>query len=204
MSLATYSALQTSIASWLNRSDLTSQIPDFVVLAEARFNREIRRPEMLTRDETFSITDQYVSLPTGFLEALRFTILTTPVTPLDYVTPEDMSERRRSSYQTGKPRWYTVIGGSFEFLPAPEQTYTASLTYYKKLDGLATTSPNWLLTSHPDVYLFGSLVAAEAYIMNDERLPVWKAQLDEALQSLRVAGSRREIGGTPKPTIRSF
>ena len=204
MALSTYTELQTALASWLGRTDLTSQIPDFVKIAEARFNREIRTPQMIERDEGFSVSGQYVSLPTGFLEALRLTLLTEPVTPVEYLTPEEMSVRRAGSYTTGKPRWFTVIGGSFEFLPAPDDTYTASLTYYKKLDGLATTSPNWLLTSHPDIYLFGSLVAAEAYVMNDERLPVWKAQVDEALASLRVEGSRREIGGTPKPTIRSF
>ena len=36
MALANYSDLKTSIANWLNRSDLTTEIAeDFIVLAEA-------------------------------------------------------------------------------------------------------------------------------------------------------------------------
>ena len=39
MALANYSDLKTSIANWLNRSDLTSEIAnDFIVLTEADFN----------------------------------------------------------------------------------------------------------------------------------------------------------------------
>ena len=35
MALTTYTELKAAIADWLNRSDLTSQIPDFITLAEA-------------------------------------------------------------------------------------------------------------------------------------------------------------------------
>jgi hypothetical protein len=39
MAISTYTDLKTSIASWLNRDDLTSVIPDFISLAEAGINR---------------------------------------------------------------------------------------------------------------------------------------------------------------------
>jgi len=35
MALTTYTELKASIADWLNRSDLTAAIPDFISLAEA-------------------------------------------------------------------------------------------------------------------------------------------------------------------------
>jgi hypothetical protein len=47
MALATYSDLKTSIANWLNRSDLTTEIAeDFIVLAEADFNSKLRIRKM--------------------------------------------------------------------------------------------------------------------------------------------------------------
>ena len=48
MSLSTYSDLQTSIANYLARSDLTSQIPDFITFAENRLRRELRIRQMLS------------------------------------------------------------------------------------------------------------------------------------------------------------
>ncbi len=36
MALTTYTELKTSIGDWLNRSDLTTAIPDFISLAEAQ------------------------------------------------------------------------------------------------------------------------------------------------------------------------
>ncbi len=41
MALDTYSGLKTTIADYLNRDDLTSAIPSFITLAEAKFNRKL-------------------------------------------------------------------------------------------------------------------------------------------------------------------
>ena len=49
MPIATYTDLQSSVADWLNRSDLSAVIPTFIQLAEAKFNRELRTRDMLTR-----------------------------------------------------------------------------------------------------------------------------------------------------------
>jgi hypothetical protein len=50
MALDTYSNLKTSIANYLNRSDLTSYLGDFITLTEARLNRELRVREMVNTD----------------------------------------------------------------------------------------------------------------------------------------------------------
>ena len=42
-----YATLQQGIATWLARADLTASIPDFIQLAESRFNRELRTRQML-------------------------------------------------------------------------------------------------------------------------------------------------------------
>lgn len=184
----TYAGLTASIADWLDRSDLTTQIPDFVVVFEAKASRVIRHPQMLTRDDAFTVDSQYETVPTGFVAPKVIVLNTTPVTKLEYITPEKMAEYRAGYSTSGKPEFYTVSGGNFEFFPTPGEGYTASVLYYARLDGLATTDPNWLLTSHPDVYLYGALCAAEPFIGNDERLPVWKSLLSEALLELRIEG----------------
>ena len=42
MAIGTYSELQTAVANWLDRSDLSSRIPEFITLSEARINRLLR------------------------------------------------------------------------------------------------------------------------------------------------------------------
>jgi hypothetical protein len=204
MAITTYAELQTAIENWLDRDDLTDRIPEFITLAEARFNRVIRAPDMLTRNDAFTVDGQYETLPTGFLEASRIALSTSPVTLLEYVTPQEMTEvRSHTRSSSGKPAYYTVTGGSFEFLPTPGSSYTASILYYAALTPLAS-GVNWLLTSHPDVYLFGALVEAEPYVRNDERLPLWKMRLDQSLAELNALNDRKRTPGAARPRIRGF
>ncbi len=201
MAITTYSELQTAVANWLDRSDLTSRIPEFITLAEARFNRVLRAPDMLTRNDSFTVDSQYETLPSGFLEANRVVLLTSPVATLTYVTPEELADMRAGVTSAGKPAFYTVAGENFEFLPTPAQAYTASVLYYARLTAVAT-SFNWLATSHPDIYLFGALCEAEPYIHADERLVLWEARLGKALAELTTMNDRKRIGGTPAPRVR--
>lgn len=204
MALSTYTELTASIAGWLDRSDLTSRIPDFVVLGEATLNRRLRVREMLTRDDAFTIDSRYETVPTDFAGVKQFVIQRTPVVTLDSLTPDRLVHERQRYPSSGVPIYYSVVGGSFEFLPTPSDTFTATLLYYQKIPDLATNATNWLLTSHPDLYLWASLVAAEPYIQNDERLVTWKSQLEQGIAELNRIDQRESRGPTPTTRGRSF
>ena len=194
MAISTYAELQTATANWLDRTDLTARIPEFIELAEANFNRVVRQPDMVTKNDSFSIAGRYTTLPTDTLEIVRIVIDLTPVIVLEYLTPEEISERRIVMSATGKPYYFTVIGGSsnqLEVVPSPDDTYTSSIVYYTRIPALTdSATTNWLLDSHPDIYLFGTLVEAEPYLKNDERMPMWTSRLDKALMALRLQGER--------------
>ena len=194
MAITTYAELQTAAANWLDRTDLTARIPEFIELAEANFNRVIRHPDMVTKNDSFSIAGRYTTLPTDTLEIVRIVVDLMPVIVLEYMTPEEISERRIVMTATGKPYYFTTIGGStnqLEVLPSPDSTYTSSIVYYTRIAALTdSATTNWLLDSHPDIYLFGTLVEAEPYLKNDERMPMWTARLDKALNALGLQGQR--------------
>ena len=194
MAITTYAELQTAAANWLDRTDLTARIPEFIELAEANFNRVIRQPDMVTKNDSFSIAGRYTTLPTDTLEIVRIVVDLTPVIVLEYLTPEEISERRIVMSATGKPYYFTVIGGSsnqLEVVPSPDDTYTSSIVYYTRIPALTdSATTNWLLTAHPDISLFGTLVEAEPYLKNDERMPMWTSRLDKALMALRLQGER--------------
>ena len=79
MALTNYTELQASIADFLNRSDLTSVIPDFITMAEADMNRTLRIKEMSVRTRA-PLNSQYLKLPVDFLGMRNIELLTDPVT----------------------------------------------------------------------------------------------------------------------------
>ena len=198
--ISTYAQLQTEIANWLDRTDLTSEIPTFIELAEASLNRTIRAPDMITKNDSFSIAGQYTTLPSDTLEIIRIVVDLQPVIVLEYLSPEDLSELRVTMTGTGKPYYFTLIGGSsnqLEVLRSPDQTYTSSIIYYTRIPALTdSATTNWLLTNNPDIYLFGALVEAEPYLKNDERMPLWTNRLNQALTTLRLQGERELHSGS--------
>jgi len=200
MALTTYAELQTTIANFLDRTDLTATIPDFIAMAEASFNRTIRQPQMITKNDSFSISSQYTTLPTDTLEIIRIVVDVQPVITLEYLTPEEISERRVGLSGTGKPYYFTVVGGTtnqLEVLRSPDDTYTTSIVYYTKIAALSdSATSNWLLTNHPDIYVYGTLAEAEPYLKDDERVSLWLSLLEKALGDLRLQGEREMHSGS--------
>lgn len=188
----TYNGLKASVSDWLNRADLTTQVPDFIAMAEARFNRVIRHNSMLQRDTTIATTD-YVALPSDWLEHVSIVVTgdSTLSRPLEYVNNEEFN-RLRLQNLTGQFRYYTVQDSNIALLPAAASTNaTLELFYYGKIPVLSASTPtNWLLTRAPDLYLYASLLAAEAYLQNDERLPIWTSAVQTILGELSAESER--------------
>jgi len=196
MALTTYTELKASIADWLNRTDLTTTIPDFISLAEAQIERQLRTRQMLTRT-TLTIDAEFEAIPADFLEirALKLTS-TNPDTPLSFMTMDSLDEQSLIDTGSGRPKYFTVVGTDFRFVPTPDASYTSEIVYFAKLSKLSTSvSTNFLLTSSPDVYLYGSLLQAAPYLLDDARIPVWSSLYDRALSDLQVADDRGAASG---------
>ena len=91
MALGTYAQLKTSIADWLNRSDLTSAIADFITLAEAEFNRTVRVRQMIVRANA-TLDSEYTQLPSDFLQMENLVLLTTTPTKLEFLSDEQSDD----------------------------------------------------------------------------------------------------------------
>ncbi len=201
MAISTKAELHTAVANWLNRSDLTDRIAEFISLAEAQLNRLLRTREMLTR-ATASAASQYVSLPTDYLEMMNIELSgTSPPKRLVYITSDRSDDyREKQNNKTGKPNYYTIEGTSIQLLPTPDTTYTLQLNYFQDipaLSGLADSGNNWLLVSHPDIYLFGTLLQSAPYLMDPQSIGTWGTMYTQALQELQTSDEKsRYSGGT--------
>ena len=195
MALANYSDLQASVADWLNRSDLTTVIVDFITLAESQFNKEIRNRKMIKRS-TATIDSQYSAVPTDWLQTVDFVIESTPVTTLEFITNERLDKLRATYVASGTPKFYTIVGQELEVLPTPDSaTLTGEITYYSKIPSLSdSATTNWLINSDPDIYLYGTLLQSAPYLVDDARIAVWGSLYQKLLKDLEIADQKARVG----------
>jgi hypothetical protein len=198
MSFATYSDLKTSIAGYLARSDLTSQIPDFITFAENRLRRELRIRQMLKSVTTATVSgDSTVELPADFLEIRDFVALTNPIQPLSYSSPSALSNDPVAS-QVGVPKSYTILANEFLMSPVPDGIYTLRLLYFAAPTYLSSSNAsNVFLTTAPDALLYASLIEAEPYMFNDARINTWGTMYDRAISSLIKSDEQGQYSGVP-------
>lgn len=288
MSLTNYADLQTSVATWLQRTDLTATLPDFITLFESFANRTLRvrqqeavailRPgastaiagagvnltygplgevvllvgdgsassvasftsgdlvtvaaivgtteangswpiqvvtsgssigRLVLLGTTFAnsyvsggtVTDGARTLPSDYLAWRRLTFQGNPKRELEYVEPSWL----QSAFPTNVaeiPSVFTIENGVLTVAPA--DTTPLVFLYYQKIPSLAASSTNWLMTAHPDLYLFGTLTEAQAYAVNVDSAALWKARRDELIDEIiklsnrtRGAGAIRVMSPTP-------
>ena len=205
MAITTYSELQSEIASYLARSDLTAQIPNFIQKAELRLRRELRIRQMLkVATTTTTANDSTVELPSDYLQMRDLHVNTNPIQTIEYVSPSNFY---RNTYSTvsGLPRQYTVLSQEFQFAPIPDSAYTLQMMYYAAPPYLSSTvSSNVFMVSCPDLLLYASLGEAEPYLMNDARLATWAQLYDRGLSALTVSDDQGEYGGSPLSITTSY
>ncbi len=188
-----YDALITLVGTYLNRSDLNGSIPAFIELAHRRFNRTLFTEERHgTRNFIATGTTYSTSLDIYRIKGLFVT--DDDDTPLDQVT---LDELKRAYEETDRPRRYAYVGGTFYFDPQPDNV-RFTLIYDANIPILSGNNQmNWLLAKHPDIYLYGALVQAEAFLENDARVQLWKSALDEALGEVLDADQRKRFSAGP-------
>jgi len=196
MSITTYDELKSTIADWLKRSDIVADTPVFISLAEARFNRLLKTMEMETRSQSI-IDTEYIPLPADFHSIREIHLEQTPDKPLEYMSPQHMRGTIAAS-DTGTPSIYTIVDGQIQFAPIPTGFFTVEIIYYQKIPALsASNASNWLLDTHPDLYLYASLCQAESWLMNDARIPMWKSFVNDTLAEIMLFDGKKKIGSTP-------
>lgn len=200
MALTTYAELQTAVANWLARDDLTAYIPDFVTLFECSAARRLR-VRLQETSTTLTPSSGIATLPTDYLGQRRVTWTGSPIHDLSYVAPPIYSGYLESG--SGVPFVFTIEGLYLKVAPSSDTALT--FEYYQKTAAVSGAL-NWLWTNHPDAYLFGTLCEANAFNKGKafETASLWKSRRDEVFEEIqrnefweRPMGSVRVMGKTP-------
>jgi hypothetical protein len=199
MAITSYTELQTAVANWLGRSDLTSRIPEFIALAEPKIRRELR--DRTERAEIATVAAQeYITLASDVKE-VRSLVLNdgTFIYPLRQMLPAALA--RVSRVGTGRPVAFTVLDGKAYFDVTPDDTYDLVITYLEAISPLTVAPTNTVITNSPDIYLYGAMIEAEPYLEHDERVPFWKQAFREALDAENIYRERQEVGAQPEQEL---
>lgn len=200
MALDGFANLQTSVANWISRDDLTAQIPDFITLAEVRIGNDLRVRAMEKRSQMVTISgEEYYGLPAGYVQARHIKVATTSPHDLEYRTPEsiDLLNTQKLANGTGVPYYYTIAGNELRVLPRPDAVYTIELLFYATPDPLSTSqASNLVYEKYPNIYIYACLIEAATYVRDVEAAKGWGVMYGQAVQAAQTADSKdRHSGG---------
>lgn len=168
-----------------SNTDFTGNIGDFISFAEDRINYGSEDPEfpspplrvaemeIAATALTVLASSNTVALPGDFLEMRRIYITGNPNQKLTYVTPNQIDSALASA-PPGPQAFYTIQGNSV-YMPSPVQTtQTLVIGYYQKVPPLSSSNTvNWLVATHPSMYLAGAMLEGSLFLGDDEGAAKW-------------------------------
>lgn len=197
--MTTFSQLKSDVAAWVDKDDLSSQIPTFINNGIQKANRKLRLIDMETiSSHKLATGKNYFDLPDRFITLINVFTDTNPETKLTYVTPEQMTLQVKPDGTL--PKSYTIVDGKIKtdlLVPLTSNITTKLwISYMRGYPLLENDSDtNWLLQNAYDLMLYLSVMSAEFFIINDERVPKVKALAEEAIDELNVMAEEGRYSG---------
>jgi hypothetical protein len=196
MAISTANELRTALQNWANDTAggilSTDRLNEQIALAEAWLNRKLRTKGMEATMTSTALVSGAASLPTGFRawKELRFDgdiDYTLQPKPLEWIRAQDDTA-------TGNARYFAVTSTQVVCWPP---TGPIKGTYYKELTSLTglTTTGNWLLTSHPDLYLASCLTEAALYLKDDAMSSMWRQRATATLDEMQDTDDADSLDG---------
>lgn len=201
MAITDYDELQTAMGNWLDRTDLSSRMPEAIALFEAALNRELRVREQIT-STSLTVTGGEATLPTDYLIWKRVTWSGSPKRELEYVDNSYLQVANPSDAE-GTPRFFTIEGETLRIAPLDDTALT--FVYAQKVPALTDDDDtNWFLDSHPDAYLFGSLAALKTLTEGTENANAAVAEFASVVAAAVASLSRLAFAQGGPAMVRAY
>jgi len=188
----TYASLVTDISSYLERTDTATleKIPTFIMLAEQVISSEIQFLGNLTVvTSTMNIGEPIIVKPARWRKTVSVNLIDNnqrqPVFLRKY---EYLRNYWPNATQTDTPVYYCDYDYTHWLVaPTPDLAYNYEVLYYERVQPLdVTNQSNWFTQYAPQAMLYGSLLQAMPFLKNDERIPMWQAQYDKIIATLKT------------------
>lgn len=181
-----YTWLKATVASTLNKTNLTAAIPDFIRFGEddisARlFNRRLERS--ISEDHSAGV----IGVPNGFRDMLSISVASVP---LIYMTNEAFDALIAGS--TDAPSFYTISG--VDILVKPTTAATLDIRYLVGLCNLSdSVKTDWLQCARPAARLYAALVHSAMYLRDDDRQSGWERMYEREMEAIEAMEPRKPV-----------
>lgn len=194
--MSTYTQLQSRIADDLNRTDLTSQIQQQILLAIQHYKQERTWFNETSTTLTATVGQGYITAPSDILiiDHLYITISSRNI-ELEQVSLNDVIEYRPTS--NARPRCFAYHQNRFELDALSDSAYSLPLYYVKELTALSAGSDtNGWTTDGEDLIVFRAEKMLYANVIKDFEKAQAAALLEkDALTMLRGMRNARTSRG---------
>lgn len=200
--ITSYSTLQTAVADWLAKSNLTTWIPNFIQNWEEKFYRQPKNfGRWMESSLNSTIASSVIAVPSDYL-ALKYAYVNgSPSSRLDRVSLNQLYGTYPRGGDTGLPRWIARDTSNFVFGPAPDSDYTIKGVYWAKPTLMRSFSgdaaAHWIILNAPDLPLYGALLEAAPFLQNDKRIPTWQMFYDRAEAAYQLLQREEDDSGSP-------
>ena len=190
--MTNYSDLLAAVADWTHRTDMAAKVPSFLALVETSFNRRLRCREMETALASTALTSGQFTLPADFLSIKYLQSDTSPPQTLLLTTQEYLADKPD---QAGTPLYFAISGTKAICWPT---SGSIKGVYFAKIPALTSlNTTNWLMTKHPDLYLFGVIAQACVFTRDAPLEAAMNQRVDRLIASINSDSKAAEISGGP-------
>ena len=193
----TYDSLVSDISSYLERTDeaTLAKIPTFIMLAEQVIASEIKFLGNLTPMQSTMTADQpIIDKPARWHKTVSMNVTVGGVKqPVLLRKYEYLREYWPNPTETDVPLYYADYDYTHWLVaPTPADDYTFEVLYYERIQPLdSSNQTNWFTIYAPQALLYGTLLQAMPFLKNDERTPMWQAQYDLIMKTLKQEDLQR-------------
>jgi hypothetical protein len=193
----TYDTLVENIQSYLERTDTATldKIPLFIMLAEQVIASEIKFLGNLTVVEAnMTASNPIINKPVRWHKTVSMNVTIDGVKqPVLLRKYEYLREYWPDQSQTDVPKFYCDYDyENWLVAPTPTSNYDFEVLYYERVQPLdSSNQTNWFTQYAPQALLYGCLLQAMPFLKNDERTPIWQAQYQAIMQTLKAEDIQR-------------
>lgn len=193
----TYDTLVENIQSYLERTDAATldKIPLFIMLAEQVIASQIKFLGNLTVVESnMTASNPIINKPVRWHKTVSMNVTIDGVKqPVLLRKYEYLREYWPDQSQTDVPKFYCDYDyENWLVAPTPADNFDFEVLYYERVQPLdSSNQTNWFTQYAPQALLYGSLLQAMPFLKNDERTPIWQAQYQAIMQTLKAEDVQR-------------